>query len=164
MKETDFSRLVWNALSDASVTSRIGTGEAVILERIARGAGTTNWFICRSEEQLARIVKKLSPGSVVTFYFDDQLRRARYSDAARQEIQRIMTATGDCVVCRAGEDNITLLAKLLSDPSELSELDAEFSAQSELFYGAFPARENDGVRATTLSLPDADGVVRNHPH
>jgi hypothetical protein len=31
-------------------------------------------------------------------------------------------------------------------------------------FGAFPGRDDDGERALTLPLPDADGVVRPHPH
>jgi hypothetical protein len=29
---------------------------------------------------------------------------------------------------------------------------------------AYPGRDNDGESAITLDLPDADGVVRRHPH
>jgi hypothetical protein len=33
-----------------------------------------------------------------------------------------------------------------------------------VFYGATPDRENDGTHAVTVTLPDADGIVRPHPH
>jgi hypothetical protein len=32
-----------------------------------------------------------------------------------------------------------------------------------LLVGAFPSAEND-VDAVTVDLPDADGIVRSHPH
>jgi hypothetical protein len=34
----------------------------------------------------------------------------------------------------------------------------------QLYFGPFPARDNDGQSAITLVLPDKDGVVRQHPH
>jgi hypothetical protein len=52
----------------------------------------------------------------------------------------------------------------VSGKNDLSQLISEVSAGTLVFHGEFPARDNDGANAITLTLPDADGVVRAHPH
>jgi hypothetical protein len=46
----------------------------VVLERIARGAGATRWYLARGDQDVRRIFTLLGPGSRVTFYFGGPLR------------------------------------------------------------------------------------------
>ena len=47
---------------------------------------------------------------------------------------------------------------------DLAEAIDSFDAKSRVFYGEFPGRDNDGVNAVTMTVPDTDGVIRNYPH
>jgi hypothetical protein len=51
-------------------------------------------------------------------------------------------------------------------PGSIKEADefARDHPDATIIVGAFPAAENDGLDAVTIDLPDADGVVRPHPH
>jgi hypothetical protein len=48
--------------------------------------------------------------------------------------------------------------------NDLDDFVSTLTAVSLVFFGPFPASDNDGIRAVTVALPDADGVVRSHPH
>jgi hypothetical protein len=51
---------------------------AVVLERIARGAGATRWYSLRDPEKLHALAERLTPGSSLSFYFDDRVRAREY--------------------------------------------------------------------------------------
>jgi hypothetical protein len=56
----------------------------VVLERLARAAGATKWYVLFNPAQVEEIAGGLSPGSSVSFYFDGRLEIAPYgSDVAR---------------------------------------------------------------------------------
>jgi hypothetical protein len=63
-----------------------------------------------------------------------------------------------------GEDGLRVDAEIISGRNELAEFLAANKSGSRISYGAFPARENEASRSVTLVLPDADGMVRPHPH
>ena len=48
--------------------------------------------------------------------------------------------------------------------TDLAEFMSTVAPTSQVLFGAFPNRDNDGTRALTVTLPDLDGVVRSHPH
>lgn len=60
-------------------------------------------------------------------------------------------------------DGLEIAVEIVAGPNELSEVSSGFAGE-QVFFGAFPRRDNDGHRALTLTLPDADGLVREHPH
>ena len=62
------------------------------------------------------------------------------------------------------EDGIRIDTEIITGLNELAEFLSVVKPGSRVFYGPFPARDNDGVRAVTLVLPDADGTARLHPH
>jgi len=140
------------------------THDAVILERIAMGAGATNWYYCKSTSQLGVIEAQLSPGSAVSVYFDDRIRNAFYSPAIKLEMENIIVRTGDVVLGLLCEDQLHVDVTFVDNARQLAEETSGIDSTSQIFYGAFPVRDNDGVRAVTVVLPDADGTVRPHPH
>lgn len=137
---------------------------AVVLERIARGAGATRWYRLRDFEQLRSLTKRLSPGSSVSFYFDDRVRAQEYGGEVREGILRIAESDGDAVVGTLKADAIELDVEFIAGPSELEEYAESLTPGARVFYGPFPARDNDGEFAVTFDLPDSDGIVRQHPH
>ena len=62
------------------------------------------------------------------------------------------------------EDSISIDVDFITDIKELLEFVSNLEPADLFFFGQFPARDNDGINAITITLPDADGVVRAHPH
>jgi hypothetical protein len=106
---------------------------------------------------------ELSPGSVVSFYFDERIRKVTLSPSVRFEVEQTSMRDGDSVV-GVLEDEIHIRVEFVSGPQGLEEFASTLSPGAAVFAGAFPDRDNDGVRAVTVTLPDADGIVRGHPH
>jgi hypothetical protein len=161
-----FSTLLFDTLSDSSIPALLAGAPAdvVVLERIARGAGATRWFVLHDPEELGVLVSRLSPGSSVSFYFDGRLAASRYDLSVRSELLAIAELDGDAVIGRLGGDQIELDVEFVAGPTELAEYESQLLPGATVIYGRFPARDNDGARAVTVDLPDRDGVVRPHPH
>lgn len=152
------------AITQAGVDRRLTGGHAVAFERIARGGGSTRWYWVRSTEDLDRLYVRLSPGSVVSFYFDDRIKLQSLDDDVEMTILDLVAQHGDAVVGVLSQDGFEILVDFVAGPNELSQFCSEVHAGQPLFFGAFPGRDNDGRRSVTLTLADADGVVREHPH
>lgn len=163
MKSEPFASLVAEHIAATPVRENLRSRGAVVLQRIARGAGQTDWFYCGGVADLDRVIGRLRPGSKVSFYFNEQIRRCRYSEQTRMEIENVIAATGECVVGALGDDGITMERDFVCSTEELVEFVDEHSTSEWWFYGAFPGWDNDGRDAVTLTLPDRDGVVRDHP-
>lgn len=148
------------------VRERLDTaqGGAVVLERIARGGGATRWFVCRDRGDLTAIAAVLSPGSVVSFYFDGRIAEHTFGPGLRHEVERIIGETGEAILSQLGPDALELEVEYVTALSEYDEYTETLGSHSTLFLGTFPARDNDGINAITVTLPDRDGVVRAHPH
>ena len=138
--------------------------EVVVLERLARSAGSTNWYVIQDREQLDDLATKVSPGSTISFYFDGRVARRRNDELSTREIIQIATRHRDAVVGRMGPDGMTLVVDFVSNEEELDDFTKGLKDGGDLFFGAFPGRDNDGTNAVTFDLPDADGIVRAHPH
>ncbi len=138
---------------------------AVVLERLAFGGGATRWYLVASGADLARAAAMMSPGSAVSFYFDGRVARTMRATDVRSTLPTVIARDGDALLGRRGPDAPVLDMEVVSGPVELAELLDELGGTGvELFYGPFPARDNDGDDAITVDLPDRDGVVRAHPH
>jgi hypothetical protein len=166
MPPTDASYvlLVRGTIAATPVHDRLRSSDAVVLERIARGGGATCWYYCRDHDHLGRIEEMLSPGSVVSFYFDGRLRRSGYSSRLLDDINEVLKERGEVVVGSLATDGLRIEASIVVSSEDLRECLAEVGTSSPVFYGTFPARDNDGVAAVTVTLPDRDGVRRAHPH
>jgi hypothetical protein len=136
---------------------------AIILERIARGAGATNWFACRDRAQLDEVMAELWPGNCVSFYFDGRISSGANSTLVQDRILEVVAETGECVVGHA-ETEVRLEVDFITAASELWEFVALLGPEATIYFGPFPARDNDGRQAITVVLPDRDGVIRPHPH
>lgn len=140
-----------------------GSRHAVVLERIARGAGATRWFLVEDVEDLAVFEERLSPGSRVSFYFDGRLQRGVYGPSVAEAVLDIASTDGDAVLGQVQDGDVELDVEFIAGPDELEEYAAALG-QADVIYGPFPAADNDGERAVTITIPDRDGVVRRHPH
>jgi hypothetical protein len=69
-----FRLAVRTAVSATPIGDLLSAKSGVVLERIARGGGATNWYYCPKKSSLEVVESKFSPGSIVSFYFDDRIR------------------------------------------------------------------------------------------
>jgi hypothetical protein len=158
-----FDPVVRKALGATPVPARIEVGPAAVLERIARGGGATCWYYCRDATDLEEIMGELAPGSIVSFYFDGRLRHGTEIGEAVAALRAKLRTGAEEVVLGVLRDRIHV-HNLISTSRELDEIVGEIADSAELLYGAYPAADNDGIAAVTFTVPDADGVVRRHPH
>lgn len=164
MKSIEFSAMIGDYIARTSIPENINAKEAVVLERLARGGGATNWFFCPKAGAIDDIARRLSPGSVVSFYFDGRIARSDYSADVKMRIEELVSGGRECMVGVLADDGPTIDVEFITAPSELAEIVEGLAPSSMLFFGEFPGRDDDGVNAVTVTLPDADGVVRCHPH
>jgi hypothetical protein len=128
--------------------------------RAAPGLRDGSGWATRGLEQLAG---RLSPGSSVSFYFDGRLASSVYDSSVGRALLAIAVQDGDAVIGRLGDDQFEINVDFVASPAELEEYASELPSGAEVIYGRFPARDNDGLRAVTIDVPDRDGVVRPHP-
>nr|WTB29445.1 hypothetical protein OG781_07990 [Streptomyces sp. NBC_00830] len=138
--------------------------EVIVLERVARAAGQTNWFICCNSNDFIEVSRKFQPGSCVSVYFDGRIARHRYDESVRAAIIRIAAEEHDCVVGVRAVDQFRLEVDFIGGLGELEECEQTLGDLSEVYFGSFPGRDHDGVSAVTLIVPDADGIKRKHPY
>ena len=161
---TAFNAIVRSALDRTAVRQLLTDRPAVVLERVARGAGATRWFYLASVRDLDTASDRLAPGSRVSFYFDSRIAAYPMNDATVTRILDLITSTGDVVLGTLGADGLEIFVHLVAGTNELGEFTEEVAHGAEVFIGAFPAADNDDHDAVTLTLPDRDGVTRSHPH
>ncbi len=157
---------VRTVIDETPVRSLIDTATdgVVVLERIARGGGETRWFFIESTPELDVLIERLAPGSVVTFYFDGRIARIHADARLTEELLSTIEDTGDVMVGLLGPDSCTIEMESIGGPLGLAEFMETLGTASTIFAGPFPARDNDGENAVTVAVPDADGVIRDHPH
>ena len=159
-----FIDIVRRALAATPIARKLATHGAVVLERVARGGGATNWFRCTDEESLDTIAGRLLPGSVVSFYFDDRLRALDTIEGARSRGGELLATVAEIVVGALADDGVAIEVDFPSSMREVNEFLDEHVGARLFFAGQFSGRDNDDVRAVTVTIPDLDGVVRAHPH
>ncbi|MFJ7949850.1 hypothetical protein ACIQ6K_40760 [Streptomyces sp. NPDC096354] len=138
--------------------------EAIVLERVARAAGRTNWFSCRSSADFSELARRFLPGSCVSVYLDGRIACHRYDESVRKSIIKIAAEEYDCVVGMRGVDQFSIEVDFIGGPAELDEYEQAVGNLSQVYYGSFPGRDNDDLNAVTLIVPDADGIRRAHPY
>ncbi len=62
------------------------------------------------------------------------------------------------------KDGLEIDMELIVDPSDFADCESQFESSTLVFYGAFPAFDDDGINAVTLTIPDNDGITRSHPY
>lgn len=138
--------------------------QIVVLERLARGAGTARWFFVTSLVTLERVFDRLRGGSSVSFYFSRHLHVGADDEDSRQKMFEEVTQYGEIVLGYPSQDVPELEMAIISGPSELTEYLMLHPEGSLAVWGRWPPRQNDGADAITIDLVDADGVLRSHPH
>lgn len=100
----------------------------------------------------------------MTFYFAAQVPSNPMSPDIRRELETLVRATGEVMIGRRPVGSCTIEMDLISGPEELSEYLAEIADGTDVFWGTWPGRDDDGFDAVSVTLVDADGVPRPHPH
>lgn len=158
-----FKLLVQESLFVANLHEKLAASGAVILERIARGAGTTCWYLCPDAAHIDTIAERLHAGSLVSFYFDNRITQRFDSPQCRIDIEKTIVETSDCVVGVLNQDGVEIEMFHYASTHDFDG-QIEFTSSRQVFYGKYPGRDNDMINAITFRLPDSDGVVRKHPY
>jgi hypothetical protein len=159
----EYAALVTRAFTQAGVLNPLGKRQAIVLERIARGAGATKWYVLDAPDDLDALARLVRPGGLVSFHFDGRISEVRLDEAAVDRLSAIAVRDhGSVIALRRG--GIELDVYFPSDRRDLDDWLKEMADPDRAFIGAFPAWDNDGVDAVTVTLPDADGEVRGHPY
>jgi|SRR6478609_4396640 len=151
-------------IASTDVVRLLARAPAVVFERLARGGGATRWYLVRSVADLDRLYAELRPGSVVSFYFDGRIASSILDEKTRARVLALAREKGDVVLGRLASDGFELLVDYVGGPIALDEFSEEIPEGGSVYFGAVPARDDDGEAAVTIILPDNDGVVRPHPH
>lgn len=155
---------------ETPVANRLARRPAIVLERMARAAGATRWYYCRGTDDLPRLEARFHPGSLLSFYFDDRIKAAVYSSTVKETLSALILETRevrterDPLVGYLDSDGIEIHMILSLTEEDLRDYHSELCSAQMVFFGEFPARDNDGLAAVTVTLPDEDGVKRAHPH
>jgi hypothetical protein len=159
------------AVLTSPVPRLLAGGPAIVLERLAYGDGTTNWYRCVDQAALEALADELRHGSDVSFFFDDRFTHRRYTSRTRAEMARFMDylrgvpgENGAIVLGHVDDDALHMTVDYPSAPAAADDFVAELEPEPWIYYGRFPFRENDGVRAVKFVGPDEDGIVRAHPY
>ena len=157
-------RQVRELLRARGVDELVSTRPAVVLERIAYGGGDTHWYRIDRTEQLDELAEMLRPGSDVRFVFAaGAFVEGPFDDEMAKRVDAIARRDRDAVIL-ARADTIRLERDFPSSAAEAAEFVAEEAPDGRVWVGAYPGRDDDGVDAIRLDIPDDDGVVRGHPH
>ena len=157
-----FRLMALHALTNSPIPALLSGSSAVVLERVARGAGETRWYVAEEPSDLPAISLQLGPGSRVSFYFDDRLRFRPWGSDFVDEFLRV--GQPEAVVGRRTDDPVRLEVDFPGGLAALTDFVGPAPEGDLLLLGAFPAADNDGESAVTITLRDRDGVVREHPH
>jgi len=71
---------------------------------------------------------------------------------------------GEIVVGHLAADQLHITVDYPSGSEGLDEFTQILGSDSWIYFGRFPGRDNDGIHAVTLTLPDLDGITRTHPY
>jgi hypothetical protein len=161
-----FQSIAYEALRREGVIQLHEKNDVIVLERIAAGAGRTCWYFVSKESDLSGLVGHLSPGSFISFYFDKRFERVRYNSRARRAIERICVRHKEAVVAVRESGGAKLKVFFVAGLEDLDDLEREGDLLTgvEIFIGVYPGADNSGTDAVSLTLPDSDGVVRDHPY
>jgi hypothetical protein len=134
------------------------------VEKIARGAGQTRWFLLRGVGDLEVVASAVRPGSAVKLYIDPAVAAEGDASPALLETLELKLAairsTENDLVALAVRDDGPLCDHFFPDRSEVADWLREHSGAHVILRHYPQLREHD---AEAL-VPDADGVIRRQPH
>lgn len=159
-----FTQLARASVFATPVPALLSTRPAVVLERIARGAGTTRWYYAVTRRDLERVCERLVPGSAVSSCFDGRIGLRPWDEDTEILVLDLVTATGDTVVGRRDPTGFGITVEYVAGANERDSFAEGLAPATEVFVCPFPALDSDGVNAVTINLPDHDAVTRPHPH
>jgi hypothetical protein len=143
--------------------------ESIVLERFATGGGRTKWYRCIDRTSFEKLTEKVSPGSMVSFYFDGRIGRV---DSSNIKIRALTLLKGakqradveEVLVGYLAKDGLVIDMDYVHSERELDEWLASISDKATMFCGVFPEKGGDGQNFITVTLPDAVGSGRGYPY
>jgi Enolase C-terminal domain-like len=144
-----FADIARAAIRASVVEKLLGSRPAVVLERIARGGGATRWYWLTTVDDLQGLCDKLSPGSVISFYFDERIKYTPLDDEVTVRILDIAAATGDALHDLAGKQLGRPSYHLLGGARR-----SHLTPYATIYAGAIRDRSLSQMMDATLALMD----------
>jgi hypothetical protein len=144
MQQSTFKSIVHTAVLATPLNERLARSCAVVLERKARAAGQTRWFYCADQDHLDAVVSELSPGSAVSFYFDQRIQSDIYSPQIRVAISELLVRYVEVLVGVISKNEVELDVEVITWQSETVRADVHVRSRCALFMGYSP-------RVTTMA-------------
>lgn len=144
------------------VSALLRRGPPVLaLERVARGAGSTRWWVLREATDFDAVYVAVRPGSRVHVGpFGAGVHLVSFNESAAAQVREFSRSHDDWFLGTAMEDDREFQPVWLSREELEAALD-EVPPGRLLLYGTFP--DTDDAAVVTFTRPDADGVVRPQP-
>lgn len=150
---TESERTCWQPIVGRGVLERLDqVGSLVAFERNPRAAGAMNWYVAERREDLVKIVYALHPGCLVSFYFDKRICRGPYTEKVRTELLDTIRRDGKALIGWLAPDGFRIDMVVVAGSGELDEEVRDAESGKDVFYGAYPGPDNDGVDAITVTL------------
>lgn len=134
---------------------------ALVLERFAYGGGDHRWYLCDHPGDFRTALSTAKPSSLLVILDGSHMAVTSASSldvdilAAAGAVDGILLGTRD-------SDGWLRLDHL--DGSELRDALRGYEDESILVAGPYPKRGLETGEPYVLTVPDADGIVRPHPH
>lgn len=149
MAHTEFPRIETPDINDY----------CIVVERLAKAAGQTRWHVAEDETELMTMLAEVLPGSSVSLYFDGRLKKSNWSAETSSEVLAVVAEKGECVVAAASMRGHELSPYFISGENDLMEFLGELATGSLVYFGPYPMRDNDGIRAVSFVVPDEQGRI-----
>jgi len=145
-------------LSDEVEDLLVGGPQCLVLEKVAKAAGSTRWWVVGSLDEFRRAYGELRPGSrVLVVPVGGDVRLAPFDDEVQARLFDIAVETGEVVLGTAAPGDIEYEVDVL-DASEISAAVVRLRRDRNVLYGRWPRSER--IRFTPA---DDDGEIRPQP-
>lgn len=150
-------------LVNHGLTDLLDAGQPlVIFERLAHGGGASKWYRLTTAEDLHTAAAQMRPGSLIQVFQDETMSAAPVGQIDPQALVEVARRQGEVLLGPPGTGAELLLECL--DPDEVEAELSRLDSNRTVYFGAPPQVGSSGLAEINFVLPDADGVVRRHPH
>jgi len=115
------SERVLDAATISQLLEAVSKRSAVVLERLPRGGGATNWFHCTTPHALRSVLDVLHPASKVSFYFDGRVADHQRDAHLYETAERLLAESGDIVLGTMPVDGCVITVDFPSSRREVDE-------------------------------------------
>jgi hypothetical protein len=160
-RRTPYEAIAMSALEEYEMPARVAKSRTVIVERIAYGAGSTNWWLLESPPDVSLLASRAAPGSSLSLYPESRWSEVAIDAEVRATILSMVRQNEEAFVARRLE-GIELAGAYVMSAEDLDDLLVDQLGGHPLIFGTSSLIDDESV--LTVYLPDRDGTTRRHPY